>query len=733
MRALLVLVCATAVSACAAGKSGVQDIDANTSGPMEDAGVAVDAPPKHDFGEPCTDNQQCESGLCIFVGTSGQCTQMCGDCPPGYGCVGVTGIQIEGQVSFVCVPQSTQLCTTCTQDSECTLIGMDKCVTYPDGDKACAQDCSTVGCPTGYSCQTVDVNGTNYKQCMADSGACDCSAANPGAMQPCNITTPWNVCIGAQTCGGASGWGACEPPSMTDNPDASYTDDNCDGIDGDITKGIFVAGGGANTASCGLTYSTPCQTISYGIVRAVQASRPNVYVQAGNYNEVVVLLNGVNVWGGYNFNWQRGAYSDPAHRVTIIGMQDTGPGGDGEWLTVRAHSLIVPATLGDLVIKGPNAVGTSGTSGRDGRSSYALHISGAQVNLERVQIVAGNGANGAAGPAGQDAAIVDRQSYMDGKTGGAGDEYATCNSSSKGAGGAAGTNTCSASPSARAMNGGGGGDGGTMDTSCPFSLTARAGSNGSPAAFTFGTFGTAGAGGSGGDSCGSTTGGKPGYVENGVAGGGSNGGYLTGGYWYARTGGDGSTGQNGGGGGGGGGAGGCDKGTDSYGAGGGGGGAGGCAARGGGGGGGGGGGSFGIFAVSASQVTITTCDLTRGNAGNGGDGGAGGRGQSGGLLGAGGLKVGDSAQAGSGGAGAHGGHGGGGGGGAGGSSIGIVQSSDSTITGTCDQSGGAPGSAGAGGPSAPNAPAAERDGNNGGNGAPGTNTTNRTCASPTSC
>ena len=721
------------MTACAAGKNtGVGGDDGGVT--IDDAPIEIDAGPKNDFGEPCTDNDDCESGLCILVGTSGQCTQTCGDCPSGYGCVGVTGIQVEGQITFVCVPTSSQLCTTCTLDSECTLIGMDKCVTYPDGDRACARDCSAVGCPTGYDCETVDINGTDFKQCMASSGACDCTAANPGAMQPCNITTPWNVCVGAQTCGGASGWGSCQPPSMTDNPDATYTDDNCDGLDGDRAKAIFVAGGGANSATCGLTYMTPCQTISHGIIRAVTESRPHVYVQAGTYNEVVVMVNGIGVYGGYNFNWKRGGYSDPQHRVTINGGEDTG--GNGELLAIRAHSLIVQATLADVVIKGPNASGTGGASGRDGKSSYAVHAVGAKLALTRVQILGGNGAAGGNGGNGADAVIVDRQSYMNGGTGGNGEEFtSTCNNSTRGAGGAAGTNTCSQSPSTRAMNGGGGGQGGTMDTNCnvfSLNLDARPGSNGSPAAFTSGTFGAAGAGGSGGGSCGPTTPGNPGLSVNGGAGGGNAGGYLSSNYWYARAGNAGGTGQNGSGGGGGGGGGGCDDGEDATGGGGGGGGAGGCAARGGGAGGGGGGGSIGILATGTSQLVIGDCELVRGAAGAGGNGGYGGRGQSGGLVGPGGLHPG-SAAPGNGGAGAHGGHGGGGGGGAGGSSIGIVNTSDSTITGSCTQTGGSPGGGGSGGAHAPFAPALERDGNDGGNGTAGALTTQRTCTSVASC
>ena len=85
---------------------------------------------------------------------------------------------------------------------------------------------------------------------------------------------------------------------------------------------------------------TPCQTISFGIARATTAGRPHVYVQAGTYNEVVVLANGVSVYGGYDFNWQRGPYSQTASKVLINGGQDTTAGGDGEWLAVRAHNLI---------------------------------------------------------------------------------------------------------------------------------------------------------------------------------------------------------------------------------------------------------------------------------------------------------------------------------------------------------------------------------------------------------
>lgn len=736
---LCVIVFAGCASSKRADNGDAGELPAETDAPiptdtMIDADLA-------DFGDPCSDSNQCDSHLCIAAGSGGVCSKLCGDCPDGWGCFGVLGAIDPGQVAFVCVPTSTQLCSPCVMDSECTLIGMDKCLTEASGRKYCGRDCSTVSCPTGYDCTTETIGTATYHECTPHSGACDCqNASQQGMMDTCSITTLLGTqCTGASTCNGASGWGACQAPSATDTPDAAYADNNCDGIDGEYAKGIFVAGAGVNNATCGLTHTTPCQTISFGIVRGVQASRPNVYVQAGTYNEVVVLLNGVNVWGGYNFQWQRGPYSNSANRVTVTGGQDNSTGGDGEYLTVRAHDLIVPVTMADIVLQGPTAQGIGGASGRDGRSSYVVHAKAAGVTLSRVQIVAGTGASGAVGAAGTDAVIADAQAFMNGSNGGNGDEFTTtCNSGSRGGVGARGTNSCSSSPSSRPMNGGNGGLGGTMDTDCgvfSLNLNARGGSNGVPADYVNGSFGLEGLGGSGGDTCGPTSDGIQGFIQNGAGGGAVSGGYLAGGsslYWYARAGNAGGTGQNGGGGGGGGASGGCDQGTDAYGPGGGGGGAGGCAARAGGGGGGGGGGAFGIFAMGASTITVESCSLTRGVASMGGTGGTGGRGQSGGGRGVGGSNPG-SAFPGAGGVGGHGGHGGGGAGGQGGRSVGIVNTTDSSVSGSCSQSGGSAGGGGSGGASAPNAPAAERDGNNGANGSAGTLEPTRTCSSTSSC
>jgi hypothetical protein len=727
--------CAPDVDAAAPDAAAQED-----AAPPEDA--AVDAAVKRGFGEPCTDRSQCQSNICILIATGGFCSTPCplGTCPDGYGCYGVLDAIEQGQVGYVCVPTGDMLCTACETSPECSLIGQDLCLDYGDGKQFCGRDCRTVDCPTGYTCEDVTIQANTYRQCIPVSGFCDCGAINAGAIEACDLTTPFGVCGGTRTCAGLEGWGECLPPSPTDAPDATFTDDDCDGIDGDIDGGIFVAPSGQDVGGCGTDHTGTthpyCLSITYGIDRAFYSGLAYVYVQAGSYNEVVVLRPGIHVYGGYDDTWQRDGRGQIGHTVTVTGALDAA---QSQFMTVKAHDINVATTVADLVLVGPTATGTIADG--SGHSSYVVHLnSSTGLVLERVTIQAGAGAAGTSGAAGQDAASVNASAGMNGLAGGAADEFTTeCNDSSRGGGGAAGTNACGGGLSA---NGGGGGAGGTMDTDCSSSwpwnwnLTARVGSQGGHAAQNAnGSYGWGGASGFAGldPPCMSGAGGtgNAGRVQNGAAGSAGSGAYLVGVYWYARAGTPGGLGQNGGGGGGGGGSGGSDCGTDSYGAGGGGGGAGGCAAVGAGGGGGGGGGSFGVFAV-ASTVVLSDCAVVRGNGGAGGAGGTGGRGQSPGNGAGGGGGSGDSAAGGVGGKGGHGGHGGGGGGGAGGS-VYAFYTYNATLTQTCTVSSGSAGGGGAGGVSAPAAPVGENDGNAGATGTGGNLGDSGSCSSATSC
>ena len=80
---------------------------------------------------------------------------------------------------------------------------------------------------------------------------------------------------------------------------------NCDGIDGTVTAGMFVA-----TAAAGAGRQRNLRNDDPSVqddqlrdhARAASAALRYVYVQAGVYNEEVVLFNGVDVVGGYDVN-----------------------------------------------------------------------------------------------------------------------------------------------------------------------------------------------------------------------------------------------------------------------------------------------------------------------------------------------------------------------------------------------------------------------------------------------
>jgi len=479
---------------------------------------------------------------------------------------------------------------------------------------------------------------------------------------------------------------------------------------GETLCGIFVAPSGNDLPGAGLLPNDPCQTINFGIQRAVEEGLTCVFVQAGTYNEVVEMESGVNIDGGYDLVWARGAYTEREHAVFIVG-QLHGP--TNQYLTIYAASLFQPTVIENVTIFGPNVPG-----GAFGKGSYAVYVNVSDRLIIRDAFIdAGNGGSGVNGAAGMNAANLTATPSMHGNAGGNGQSGGTCNDTSFGPGGSAGTNA-----SCVGTNGGVGGNGGRADTECnpPFSFDfdPTPGAGGQSGANAGGGFGV---GGAGSGICGFGQNGASGRIFNGAAANAAPAGtgIVVGGFWTAPTGTSGSNGQAGGGGGGGGGAGGCNgAGTNSWGAGGGGGGAGGCPGFGGQPGG-PGGGSFGVFAVN-STVQFDNVQIERGIGGTGGKGGNGGQGQAGGNGGAGGtMPTGQSG--GDGGPGGHGGHGGGGAGGPGGISAGVYcAGAQFAGLATINVFGGAPGMGNTGGESAPFAPPSIDDGNDGPSGPNGT-------------
>jgi hypothetical protein len=459
--------------------------------------------------------------------------------------------------------------------------------------------------------------------------------------------------------------GGCVP--APDVPDDAFEDTDCDGFDGAIADGVFVATNGSN-ASPG-TMDFPFSTIGNAIQRAAATGKKFVYVSAGTYNEAVTLQTGIGLHGGYvrAAGWVR-----DGTRALIRGPR-TG--------ALRAMNVPIPTVVEYLDFESASTL-TPGTS-----SHAAVVIASSGFRPRHVTFSAGNGAHGSQG-ASAGAAGDDGENGTPGADGYEDDSYWYCGGDVANpplvyAGGdscvGATTGTRGGDGKRGCITNGVGCSGGAGNAGSP-NPPGPASDGGAGAAGLFGGLGQAGANGA------------PGV--NGAPG---SGGTVVGNdEWVPNAGGSGGRGVDGSGGGGGAG-GGSNHSTgtcNDWGGGGGGGGGGGCGG-GSGSGGGGGGASIGVLLVN-SNVTAESVAIVVGNGGDGGLGRDGGNGGPGGLGASGGAGHDEGRAGGRGGDGASGGRGGHGGGGAGGWVVGIYRSGGATWSGSTTYQ---LGSAGAGGTS----------------------------------
>jgi hypothetical protein len=419
-----------------------------------------------------------------------------------------------------------------------------------------------------------------------------------------------------------------------------FVDSNCDGIDGDDAKAVFVALTGDDGAS-GLTREAPKRTVSAALVAAQAAGRTDVYAAAGTYDEGVGvdLPSGIGIYGGYaTGGWSR----SPLYTTVIQGSPQAATASGATGVTLQLLTL-------------------HGTAG-DG-SAYGLRaVAGSQLSLSAVTVESGAGSTGANG-SGYIAPAVSGTAGDPGVDGYEDDAYFYCagDQADPPPFTSAGTNSADSS-----ANGGRGRRGGITNGG---NVAGGAGEP-SPGGAAGGLPHSGSAGGDGDDGTGGENGsvGQPGGLV-----------YSAGGAvpTAGEDGGAGTRGQGGGGGAGGGSS--HSTGTcndwGGSGGGGGGGGAGGAGGRGAT----SGGGSFAVF-LWASSATFTDSALTTADGGDGGVGSLGQAGGDGALGGLGGGGYDEGAAGGDGGNGGDGGDGGRGGGGAGGPAVGVLSGAGSDVT-----------------------------------------------------
>lgn len=574
-------------------------------------------------------------------------------------------------------PPPPMPCDPCKDDEDCGDVG--RCVDLGYSTAVCAEGCGPVmQCPAGFLCEDVPaVSGEMTRQCVP-ADRCPCGPALDGVTIACSHANPHGTCPGVERCDGDQ-WLACDAAvpaeeacngddddcdGQTDEgfgtltcglgvchhtvevckggtlhecdpmqgaqpedlPDAQVLDTDCDGVDGTISRSVFVSATTGDDANPG-TMLHPKKTITAGLAAAVAEGKRDVLVSEGDYVESVTLADGVGLHGGYRVaeEWRR--YPDSVASVL------------GGAVALRAEAISAPTRVSQMVF-----VAKSGSQA--GEHSIGAWLSACTDGLvfERCGFRSGVGGPGLPGGNGQAGAA--------------------------GANGGSGGNGCEGScigPCGQPSVGGGGG-----------SACGRTGGNG----------GAPGIGGQSGkpgqDGC-CTTAGGPGGAEETPGGPGSNGAHGADGadgvggqafLWLDETGlaagrgGDGAPGGHGQGGGGGGGGGGHGGICPDYGGAGGGGGGGGCGGTPGLGGGPGG---SSIAVVSwQSAARFVQCKFQSANGGPGGSGGVGGGGGAAGTGGNGGGGHEGSGPGGKGGNGGKGGRGGHGGGGPGGSSVGVL-------------------------------------------------------------
>ena len=170
--------------------------------------------------------------------------------------------------------------------------------------------------------------------------------------------------------------------SSADPPDSTFTDANCDGIDGVVAAGVFVSPSGVDTNPG--TMAMPVLTITHAIMLA-HASHGDVYVDHGTYAESLMLVDGVGVYGGYDRTVSRAGsiagYWDRRADATTTIM--------GGATAVEATGIMMGATIDRLTIHAAD--------GAAGQSSIVVwaHGSTGTLTVSASTLIAGAGASAA--------------------------------------------------------------------------------------------------------------------------------------------------------------------------------------------------------------------------------------------------------------------------------------------------------------------------------------------------
>ena len=199
----------------------------------EDLWGLPEDPEEGDFGWPCDEPTECNSGWCIQTAVGKVCTEAClENCPPSWACSEVSNTGSD--TTFICKPKYLHLCDPCSNNEDCAEGAPGaKCISGGDGGSFCGVDCSDGGlCPAGFQCNEIEgPAGLTDFQCQPVAGECPCSplAMQLGLTTSCQVVNEAGKCPGVRACMEGSGLSPCDGETPT--PDiCDGKDNNCDGI-----------------------------------------------------------------------------------------------------------------------------------------------------------------------------------------------------------------------------------------------------------------------------------------------------------------------------------------------------------------------------------------------------------------------------------------------------------------------------------------------------------------------
>lgn len=166
-------------------------------------------------------------------------------------------------------------------------------------------------------------------------------------------------------------------PKASDTPDLAFVDSNCDGIDGDETKAIFVSPEGKDENPG--TKAQPKREIDVAVATAAGKGK-YVLAAAGTYRRVKVA-SGVGIFGGYDPKTWKRSFSDSTTSIA----------GSPEGVYAEQAKGV---ELQLLSVRGDAAADVAGGS------AYGIRAIDSTLTLRRVTVRAGTGSPGSTGTTG---------------------------------------------------------------------------------------------------------------------------------------------------------------------------------------------------------------------------------------------------------------------------------------------------------------------------------------------